>query len=138
MIMTQLYPYIFNERKNGRTIVGACVSGELHEIGIRMVCDLLEMDGFDTHYLGANMPVYDIIEYAHKKSASAILLSVTLTTHLNTLKNMIKEIKKDERLKDVKVIVGGRPFLIDENLYKIVGADFYSVDSDDIKPHLMG
>lgn len=138
MIMTQLYPYIFNERKNGKIIIGACVSGELHEIGIRMVCDLLEMDGYDTHYLGANMPTHDIIEYAYKKSANAILLSVTLTTHLNTLKSMIKEIKKDERMKDVKVIVGGRPFLIDENLYKMVGADYYSVDVDDIKIHLMG
>jgi len=138
MIMTQLYPYIFNEMKNGKVIIGACVSGELHEIGIRMVCDLLEMDGYDTHYLGANMPVHDIIEYAYKKSANAILLSVTLTTHLNTLKSMIKEIKKDERTKDVKVIVGGRPFLVDENLYKMVGADYYSIDVDDIKIHLMG
>lgn len=138
MIMTQLYPYIFNERKNGKAIVGACVSGELHEIGIRMVCDLLEMDGYDTYYLGANMPTHDIIDYAYKKGADAILLSVTLTTHLNILKNMIKDIKMDERLSNVKVIVGGRPFLIDENLYKIVGADYYSVDAEDIKLHLMG
>jgi hypothetical protein len=36
--------------------VAACVSGELHEIGVRMLCDLLEMEGWNTIYLGANVP----------------------------------------------------------------------------------
>jgi methanogenic corrinoid protein MtbC1 len=35
MIMSQLYPYIFSSDKIGRTLVAACVAGEMHEMGVR-------------------------------------------------------------------------------------------------------
>ncbi len=38
MIMSQLYPYIFTSEKNGKRFVATCASGELHELGIKMVC----------------------------------------------------------------------------------------------------
>ena len=49
-IMSQLYPYIFATEKNGRRLVATSVSGELHEIGMRMVADFLEMEGWTTYY----------------------------------------------------------------------------------------
>ena len=55
-IMSQLYPYIFQNEKNGHKLVATCVNGELHEIGVRMVADLFEMEGWNTYYLGANTP----------------------------------------------------------------------------------
>ena len=56
MIMSQLYPYIFEGERNGRVLVATCVAENLHEIGVRMVTDFFEMDGWDTFYLGANVP----------------------------------------------------------------------------------
>ncbi|HEX2639618.1 MAG TPA: B12-binding domain-containing protein, partial [Pyrinomonadaceae bacterium] len=44
MIMSQLYPYIFASDKNGKTLVATCTSGDLHEIGVRMVSDFFEME----------------------------------------------------------------------------------------------
>lgn len=135
-IMSELYPYIFNEKKNGKIIVGASVSGELHEIGIRMICDILEIEGFDTYFLGANTPIKDIIEFAYNKRASAIMLSVTLATNLNTLELYVKEIKSSKKIENVKIIVGGRPFLIDKELYKSLGADYSTNDLEDLKKYL--
>ncbi|MBC8039173.1 MAG: B12-binding domain-containing protein, partial [Opitutaceae bacterium] len=56
LIMSQLYSHIFATAKNGRTLVATCVSGDLHEIGVRMVADFFEMAGWNTFYLGANTP----------------------------------------------------------------------------------
>ena len=56
LIMSQLYPLIFGTERKNRRIVAACVGGDLHEIGIRMVADFFEMDGWDTFYLGADVP----------------------------------------------------------------------------------
>ncbi|MGQ9856132.1 MAG: cobalamin B12-binding domain-containing protein [Fervidobacterium sp.] len=133
MIMTQLYPYIFTHQKNGHTIVGACASGELHEIGVRMVCDLLEMDGYDTHFLGANTPAQGIADYAYLKRAKAILLSVTLSINLESLRKTIEVLRADDRLKGLKIIVGGRPFAIDPELYVKVGADYSTTDIEELK-----
>ncbi|MGC8603152.1 MAG: cobalamin B12-binding domain-containing protein, partial [Desulfomonilaceae bacterium] len=54
LIMSQLYSYVFSTEKIGRKLVAACVGGELHEIGVRMVADFFEMEGWDTYYMGAN------------------------------------------------------------------------------------
>jgi methanogenic corrinoid protein MtbC1 len=56
LIMSQLYPQIFSTARRNRKLVAACVGGDLHEIGVRMVADFFEMDGWDTYYVGANMP----------------------------------------------------------------------------------
>lgn len=45
MIMSQLYPYIFSGTRKDRGIIVACVGGELHEMGARMVADMFELDG---------------------------------------------------------------------------------------------
>jgi MerR family transcriptional regulator, light-induced transcriptional regulator len=54
LIMAQFYPLIFKSERRGKTLVAACASGELHEIGLRAVADFFEMAGWDTHYLGAS------------------------------------------------------------------------------------
>lgn len=136
LIMSELYPYIFNEQKSGKVVVGACVSGELHEIGLRMVCDILEMEGFDTHFLGANTPLKDIIKFSCENNASFIMFSVTLLTHIDILKEYIKEVRRDERLQGIKIVVGGRPFLVDRELYKTIGADYSTPDLDDLINYL--
>jgi hypothetical protein len=55
-IMAQLYSRAFPVQGNGRRLVAASVGGELHEIGLRIVADFFEMEGYDTLYLGANTP----------------------------------------------------------------------------------
>ena len=42
-------------------MVATCIGGELHEIGIRMVADFFEMEGWDTYYLGANTPADAVV-----------------------------------------------------------------------------
>jgi len=77
-VMTQLYPYIFRSERNGRRMVATCVGGELHEIGVRMVADFFEMEGWDTYYLGANTPARDILDTIAKREADIVGISVTI------------------------------------------------------------
>jgi MerR family transcriptional regulator, light-induced transcriptional regulator len=56
LVMSQLYPRVFAGERNGRTLVATCVAGDLHEIGVRMVSDFFEMEGWDAYYVGANAP----------------------------------------------------------------------------------
>ena len=38
--------------KNGLKFVGSCIDEENHEVGLRMVSDILELDGWDTYFFG--------------------------------------------------------------------------------------
>ena len=75
LIMSQLYPFIFETERKNRRIVAACVGGDLHEIGIRMVADFFEMDGWDTFYLGADVPSASIVQTVIDRSAHVLAVS---------------------------------------------------------------
>ena len=107
MIMSQLYPYIFSSERVGKKFVGACVGGELHEIGIRMVADFFEMAGWDTYYLGANAPASAIIKSVEENEADIIGLSIAMPFHRNLLKETIIDIRKSAAGKDLRILVGG-------------------------------
>ena len=62
-IMAGLYRRAFHRTQGKRRLVGACVSGEPHEIGTRMVCDVLQLEGWDTYYFGANTPNADVVRF---------------------------------------------------------------------------
>lgn len=131
LLMSKIYTGLFNDIKKDHVFVGACVSGELHEMGIRMVCDFLELEGWDTYYLGANTPLLGIVRTITEKNAKILGLSATMTYHVDAIKSVIKLIRNNPRCKDVKIIVGGYPFNISKNLWRIVGADGYSSNAEE-------
>lgn len=125
LTMAQLYPRIFSAKRNGYRMVAACVGSELHEIGIRMVADFFEMEGWDTFYLGANVPAQSIVGAVQQQNANLLALSVTLTSHIGRLESLIQEIRGSSA-SNIKILVGGYPFNIDPEIWRRIGADGYA------------
>lgn len=141
MVMSQLFPYIFAQG-DGRArlrsgFVGCCVQGELHEIGMRMVCDLLEIEGVDTWYLGANTPDGAVLSFLSDKLTgedgaprSLVLgVSCTLIQGVPLVEKLVAAVRGDERLRHVKIMVGGLPFLRRSDLWSRIGADAQAGDA---------
>lgn len=128
MIMSQLYPYIFTGEPKDRRAVVACIGGELHEIGARMVADFLEMSGWDSYFLGANTPPESILETVRRRRAHVVALSATMTFHVSKVTEMIAALRAQEA--PVHVLVGGYPFNISPDLWRKVGADGYAADAE--------
>lgn len=128
-IMTYFYPQIFKVQKNGHVCVSTCIEGELHELGIRMISDILELEGFRTYYLGANTPIHDIIDKAIEVNADIIAISTVLIEKVDKVAELIELIRYNKKCDKMKIIVGGRPFIIDEQLWDKIGADGYAKDA---------
>lgn len=112
----------------GRTLVAACADTERHEVGLRMICDLLELRGWDTVYLGASVPLESLVSMIERKRADAVALSATIAPHLPRLRAMIEAIR--ETIPEPPLIlVGGRPFLEDPTLATRLGADLTAEDA---------
>jgi methanogenic corrinoid protein MtbC1 len=109
-VMSQLYSRIFSTPRNGKTMVALCVGNELHEMGIRMLCDLFELKGWDTVYLGAALPTESIIDSLDEYNPDLLLLSVTMPNYLEDCKELINKIRGENAYKDIKIAVGGRAF----------------------------
>ena len=129
MIMSALYPQIFAKTKVGQTAILTSVGGELHEIGIRMVADFLEISGWDTYYLGANTPTESIIRSIIQQNAKVIAISATISFHVSLVTDLIAQIRANPLVSSVKIMVGGYPFNISQDLWKKVGADGYAKDA---------
>jgi methanogenic corrinoid protein MtbC1 len=129
-IMSQLNPYISSNKKIGKVLVATSVSKELHEIGVRMVADFFEMEGWNSFYLGANTPTESIIQTIISKKADLVLISATISSHIGEVIQLIQAVRRCIECMDPKIIVGGYPFNIDIDLWKKVGADGQAEDAE--------
>ncbi len=130
-IMSELYPIIFKTEKIGKKLLTAAVGTELHELGIRMVSDIFEINGWDTVFLGANTPATSLDRIIGEVNPDVVGISATMLNHVPRIKQMIELIKSQNLDLDFKIMVGGYPFLLDENLWEKVGADFFAVNALD-------
>lgn len=121
LIMSQLYPRIFSTARNGRNLLGLCVEGDLHEVGLRMVCDFFEMEGWDTLFLGANTIEDGLIEMIRERRPDVVAISATIKAHVGSVKQIVARIRQEKL--PCKILVGGRPFQFEQDLWKEVGAD---------------
>ena len=129
-IISRMYPRMFTAETNGLVMVGCCVQDELHEIGIRMVCDFFEMDGWDSHYLGANNPSQAVVDFVRDQGAHVLGVSVTMDFHLSGAERLLDEVRRclGER---IKILVGGYPFAHDPDLAQKMGADAWAARGDE-------
>lgn len=104
--MSILYPKIFSTERKGLSFVAACIGNELHEIGIRMVADFFEMDGWDTYYLGANTPAESIVKAVNERNANLLGLSIALPIHRSLLRETISTITP-LLSNGTKIMIGG-------------------------------
>lgn len=126
-IIASLYPLLFKdlvdrEIDQGNVLI-ACPGGELHELGIRMLADILEFEGWNVTYLGANIPAEFIIERLRESNFDIVGLSCSISFNLRFVKETI-ELARQDGFKG-PVLVGGRIFNTDPALKNFVGANYY-------------
>jgi methanogenic corrinoid protein MtbC1 len=131
LIMSQLYPRIFSGERVGHSLVATCVGGELHEIGVRMVADFFEMEGWDTYYLGANTPTESVISTVEQREPDILAISTTITMHVSEVAALIERVRANGAGSDVNILVGGYPFNTSSQLWRQVGADAYAADAQE-------
>jgi methanogenic corrinoid protein MtbC1 len=95
LIMSQLYSHIFATERLDHTLVATCVGGDLHEIGVRMVADFFEMEGWDTYYLGANTPTPSVLQELEERRAEVLAISATMTFHLRAVEELITAVRSN-------------------------------------------
>ena len=123
-IISTNYPAMFaasRQRRNGRRLIAAAAPGERHEIGLRMVADLLELEGWETRYLGADVPADALVAMALDFKADAVALSAAMATSASELAPLIRALRA--QAPRLKIVVGGRAFIVDGELTARLGAD---------------
>lgn len=113
--------------EDGRRVVVAAVCGSLHEIGARMVADQFELAGWETLFLGADVPAPDLTRAVGAFGADLLALSAVRTEDVRAVARTIEEVRAAQA--DLPVLVGGPPFRAIPDLWRDVGASGSAPDA---------
>jgi MerR family transcriptional regulator, light-induced transcriptional regulator len=127
VVIAQFYQEIFSKERNTKKILTAAIGGELHEMGIRMVSDLFEYNGWDSIYLGGGTPKKAIMDAVLRHQPHLAAFSVTMPQHLLECKEIVENLK--EAHPQIKIAVGGRAFLMTDYIWEKWPVDIYLKDA---------
>lgn len=108
-LLNELYSDIISADRINRTAVVSCVENEYHQIGIKMVGDVFEMNGWNALFLGANTPTKELIKFIDTIKPDVLALSLSLYFNLPVLEGMIRDIRSE--FPELPVFAGGQAFL---------------------------
>lgn len=123
-----LKPYI--QREEGlpqRKVVIGVIQGDTHDIGKNLVKIMLETSGFDIVDLGRDIAPEIFVQRAIEEQADIIAVSTLMSTTMVGLKQVIRELKKQNVRDQFQVIIGGGP--LSQNYADKIGADGYAVNA---------
>lgn len=129
MAMSRLRQHFPKRPSRGVRLLACAAAGDLHEIGVRMIADFFAMDGWQTHYLGANLPIADLVKACIDRDIHVAAISATGVSHLASLGGAIEALRAAQECDAVRVLVGGPPFNRIPALWREVGADGFARDA---------
>ncbi len=112
-----------------KRVLLACVSGNEHSLGLRMVADAFQLAGWDVQYLAANVPTSAVVGQVADWKPDLVGLSVSFAQQLRVVKQVIQQLGERFGTGRPAVIIGGLAINRFHRLAEMVGADAYSPDA---------
>jgi len=112
--------------KLGKIVIGT-VAGDIHDIGKDIVTFMLDVNGFEVHDLGIDVPAQKFVDTIQEVTPEVVGLSGLLTLAFDSMKETIDAINAAGLRESVKIMIGGGQ--TDEHVKKYTGADVYCADA---------
>jgi 5-methyltetrahydrofolate--homocysteine methyltransferase len=113
-------------KKLGKIVFGT-VAGDIHDIGKDIVVFMLDVNGFEVHDLGVDVPAQKFVDKIEETGAPIVGLSGFLTLAFDSMKQTIEAMQAAGLRDRVRVMIGGGQ--ITEEVTKYTGADAYGKDA---------
>lgn len=121
----------FATSSEGRDVIGKAVAGtvegDLHEIGLTIVCSMMAAAGFEVTNLGKDVSAQTFVDKVTEVQPQLVLLSALLTTTTAGQQKTIEALKAAGLRDQVQVMVGGAP--VTQEWADEIGADGYAEDA---------
>ena len=110
-VMSNLYQHLeISDEKRGRFVMTG-VQDELHQVGANMVADILEADGWDTVFLGTNVPEEGVIQSIRQHQADLFGISSTMLFNIPKVIRLVEAVRR-EFGDSVRIMLGGSAFKV--------------------------
>ena len=113
-------------KKLGKVVFGT-VAGDIHDIGKDIVVFMLDVNGFEVHDLGIDVPVQKFVDKLKETDAPIVGLSGFLALAFDSMKETVEAIKAAGLRDKVKIMIGGGQ--MSDEIKNYTGADAYGKDA---------
>jgi len=107
-ILNEYFEQLFAQKKYNKKVVLACVENEKHQVGIKMVADVFELNGWESYFPGVEIPNFEILHYIKQLNPDLVAISLSVYFNYNKLIQLIEGIKSE--FPNVVILVGGQAF----------------------------
>lgn len=107
--------------------IGIVVLEDFHTLGKETVLSSLHASGYRVEDYGAGITVPELLELIKRDGIEVLFVSTLMLRAALEIRHLMDGIH--EKGIPVRVIVGGAPFLFDEQLWQEVGADAFAHDA---------
>jgi len=109
-LMAQEFSSVGQAEANGKKAVFACIEGNEHDVGLRIVADAFEPQGWDVQFLGANIPTPELVEQVKCWVPDLLGLSVAFPHQLRATREAISQLHNELGKACPAIMVGGLAF----------------------------
>lgn len=128
-LVDEILPPAHPSRKN-QPKMGIAVLEDYHLLGKRIVYAILRASGYELLDYKHSISVEQLVKNVIADKIDTLLISTLMLPSALRIKNVREEL--DKREIQIRIFVGGAPFIFDDNLWKEVGADAGSKNASDI------
>ncbi len=137
-VLSAIYARVELPASLDRHAVVACLRGNFHEIGSRMLADFLQMAGYNARFLGTNTSIDCLLETIQTLRPDVVGLAATTEEQVNPVKQAIERIRADFTSYRPTIMVGGLAFNLVDGLWKVVEADLWRENGGQAVDELVG
>ncbi|MDO9539295.1 MAG: cobalamin-dependent protein [Methanocalculus sp.] len=105
-------------------VIGIAVLEDFHTLGKETVKTALNASGYRVKDYGAGLTVTVLLDLIKQDEIEVLFLSTLMLRAALAVRQLMDAIREEGL--SIRVIVGGAPFLFDEDLWKEVGADAFA------------
>lgn len=125
-------------RSHYRAVLG-CVADNWHAIGLRMISDSLKTSGWETLFLGANVPTQSFSKMAETMRPHLVVISCSMAEQFEELETLVYRLREAQELDEglrFRIIVGGSFINLVADELPRLPVDLYAMDLDHFNAEL--
>ncbi|MFQ3588141.1 MAG: metalloregulator ArsR/SmtB family transcription factor [Fimbriimonadaceae bacterium] len=111
-------------RRIDKSAVLGCAPNNWHAIGLRMISDVLRVSGWETYYLGANVPAEAFLSAAQRHRPDLVLVSVSTPGTEDEALELVGELAAEKARNGYTLGAGGAVVAMNVDRFFEKGIDF--------------
>jgi len=128
MLACQLGGVLAREPKSGKRMVITCGRGEMEELGVEMIADLFEADGWSLWVLGSDVPNDEVLQFVGRIKPDILCIYGAHPQDVPMTRQLISLIREVGVCQEMQVLVAGGVFNRADGLAEEVKADLQAAD----------